>query len=127
LDNDKFSYEKLKAIFEFRTLSIAGFSPNIKKCVHCGTSENPGYLNLNDGVLLCKNCGNGLKNLIPINQTIIDAIYYISNIDMKHLYSFILSDEAINYLSIVGERYLETQSAHSYTTLEYLKKVINLT
>lgn len=126
LSRDKISYTKIKAVFEFRTLAIAGYTPNAEACQNCSATEEIAFLNLKEGTALCKDCGVGLKNLIRVNRSVLNAIAYISGIESKRMYSFDLPEDALEYLSKIGEEYLRMQAEHEFKTLDYLKKVIAL-
>ncbi len=126
LSNKKMSATKLKAAYIFRALSIAGFAPDLNLCRSCGKNPGTDFLSLADGVGLCKECGVGLKQVVPLSTGISEAIQYISSADANKVFSFNLSDEALLYLGKIGDSYLSAQTDRNFKTLEYLNKVLSL-
>lgn len=118
--------EKIKAVFEFRTLTIAGLIPDLSRCGGCGSCENLTLLSPTDGAVYCEKCGGSHPSAMRINDSILAAIAYISLAEDKKIFSFNMSDASIKYLSELGERCTETLLDKSFKTLDYLRKVTAL-
>ena len=44
---------RLRRAFELRLMALLGYHPELARCLHCGASTEPGYLDLIRGGLLC--------------------------------------------------------------------------
>ncbi|MBQ4145091.1 MAG: DNA repair protein RecO [Clostridia bacterium] len=127
LSSDNHSSKHIKAVFEFRTLSIQGFLSPPTKCIHCGSTDNLKYFHSGDGYGVCSVCAE--KNpigLTKVGGAILDAISYIALADNKKTFSFILSPEYTAYLNQLGEFCMEIHLEKHLKTLDYLKKVMAL-
>lgn len=126
LANHKKAAPQLKAVFLFRVLAVAGFTPELTGCHSCGAPAPPAFLSLNEGVGLCAACGTGRKQTAALSDGLVSAIRYICSAEDNRLYAFRLSDEALDYLGELGDRYLAVQADHTFRTLDYLKQVLAL-
>ena len=61
IENFRRPPELLRAAFELRAMSLAGYEPLLEGCAFCGKEqpEEP-VLDLGSGVLRCRRCGSGL-------------------------------------------------------------------
>ena len=118
--------EKIKAVYEFRTLTAAGLLPDLSVCGGCGATQDLRYLSPNDGCLYCQSCIGGRNGVFEINNGLLAAMAYISVADDKKIFSFKISDSAGRYLSILGEECIKVLLGKSFKTLEYLRNVMSL-
>ena len=112
----------VKPVFELRLLSLAGFSPLIDYCSGCeNTDPEYAYLDISGGTILCDDCAaaGGIK----LSRAALQAARYIITCDSKKLYSFSLSEEALEELLIAAESYLLSHLDRNFRTLEYYKGV----
>ena len=113
----------LKAITEFRILSTSGYMPNLVACEDCGKFEDDiMYFSLENGSLYCKECMSGV-NLIPINRTVLEAMRHIIFSKFDKLYSFSIPEKDAEILSNITERYLNFQTEHRFSTLEFYNSI----
>jgi len=96
--------EFVKPAFELRLMAISGFEPRLGKT---GTTY-PG--SIEDGV-------------IQLSDGALKAADYILSCDAKKLFSFTLSNEALQDLSKATENYLLTHLDRTFRTLDYYKKL----
>lgn len=116
---------QVKAVFELRMVSIAGYTPNLECCVLCG-SETPLYFDFAGGVLLCEQCGGYLQTPYQdIDPSILEALRYILNCDPKKLFSFRVGDATLENLAALTETYLLTQFELCFPTLDFYKSLLN--
>lgn len=127
LCRDGVNYEKIKAVFEFRTLAISGLMPDISVCGDCGTTSPLCSLSAADGAVYCEKCGKNHIGTLQVNDSILAAIAYIILADDKKIFSFNMSDASLRYLSELGEHNLQVLLDKKFKTLEYLRKVTALT
>lgn len=126
LSKDDVNYEKIKAVFEFRALTISGMLPNLSCCGKCGSVSDISAINPYDGSVCCRNCLSDSPSSFLINNSILAAISYISVADEKKIFSFNMSDNAIKYLSELGEKCVGILLDKKFKTLDYLRRVTAL-
>lgn len=126
LCKDGENFEKIKAVFEFRTLAICGLMPDISVCADCGAASSLCRLDTAEGAVYCEKCGANHPHTLQINDSILAAIAYIILAEDKKIFSFNMSDSSIKYLSTLGEYNLQILLDKKFKTLEYLRKVTAL-
>ncbi len=119
-------FEKIKAVFEFRSLMLDGRLPDMSCCGGCGKLDGLHFLSPLDGKVYCEKCIADKTGIIRINNAILAAISYIALAADKKEFSFTLPPPSLKYLSEVGENCIETIFEHRFKTLEYLRKVTAL-
>lgn len=126
LCKDDANYEKIKAVYEFRTLTLGGLMPDISLCGGCGTSADLKYFSPLSGGVYCEKCHNPHPDSAMINDSLLAALSYIIVAEDKKIFSFNMSDTSIKYLSQLGERSVEILLDKKFKTLDYLRKVTAL-
>ena len=113
----------IKAAFELRLMCLAGYEPNLSACAVCGSEapEEP-LLSLSDGRITCRRCRSA-GNTVQLDTESLEAMRYIVSAPAKQLFSFRLSDGALNRLSAAAEQYLLTQTERRFGTLDYWRSV----
>ena len=113
----------VKAAFELRVASLAGYTPDLFGCHVCG-SQNPAYFDISGGALLCENCrGHAGGIRMPVSVGILEAVRYIVYCEPKKLFSFSLGAETVEQLSGITEGYLTTQLERGFSTLDFYKSL----
>lgn len=116
--------ELIKAAFELRAACLAGYAPMLDSCVVCGCPE-PDRFHVMGGALQCAGClladDNGLR--LPIHAGALAAMRYIMDCDVKRLFSFQLSDQALKELGDITETYLLAQLEQGFFTLDFYKSL----
>lgn len=114
----------VKAVFELRAVSIAGYTPDLYDCHICGT-EDPMYFDISGGAMLCPKCKEHAQGIrLPAGATVLDAMRYIVCCDSKKLFSFEIGTEALTQLSGITEAYLTTQLERGFSTLDFYKTLL---
>ena len=117
----KKTHEQLKAIVELRLLTLSGYMPDLVLCGDCGKfDENGMYFSPVEGQIFCGDC---LKDhtCIPLPNGVLSAMRHICYSENAKLFSFILPDESMKYLSEVTEQFLLTQTNRKFKTLDFYK------
>ena len=114
--------EQVKAVYEFRTLSVQGVLPELDRCGICG-SEKPSVLDLQNGCAYCGGCAAKAKGGTAIGSGLMQAITYIAVSDSKKIFSFRLPEKSLQYLSELGEYCIQLHLEKRFKTLDYLKSV----
>lgn len=114
----------LKAAYEMRMLCLGGYMPNVLACYRCGTFESdPMFFDVQEGVIYCKDCFRNNALTAPLG--VITAIRYICFCeDVSKVFSFKLSDENIDILYDICEKYLLSRVEGRLTTLEFYKGLL---
>ena len=114
----------VKAVFELRAASLAGYTPDLQGCPICGNPQ-AALFDLSRGQIECGSChtegGQGIR--MPVTAGMLEAMRYILYCDSKKLFSFELGDDAVQQLSQVTEGYLTTQLERSFSTLDFYKQL----
>ena len=114
----------VKSVFELRSASIAGYTPDLFGCHICGSQE-PVRFDLSAGQLECRSCrspeSQGIR--LPVTPSVLEAMRYICLCDPKRLFSFQLGADALDKLSSLTEAYLTTQLERGFSTLDFYKSL----
>ncbi len=116
----KKSQALVKAVFELRLASLAGYTPSLERCHHCGGV--PDCFDLVNGMALCKGCV-GDNHLPAMPQGVWQAMCHILTCDPQKLFSFSLPERQLQTLGHLTERYLCTQLDRTFTTLDFYKSL----
>ena len=124
LDKLNKSEQLIKAVFELRAASIAGYTPDLFGCHICG-SQSPAFFDISGGALLCENCrghANGIR--LPVTPGILEAMRYIIYCEPKRLFAFEIGAESLDQLSGITESYMTTQLERGFSTLDFYKSLL---
>lgn len=114
---------QVKAAFELRAASIAGYTPDLFGCHVCG-NQNPAYFDISGGTLLCDSCRAAATGIrMPLSPSVLEAMRYIVYCDPKKLFSFQIGADALEQLSGITESYLTTQLERGFSTLDFYKSL----
>lgn len=113
----------IKAAVEMRMLTLGGYMPNILACYRCGEYETDVMsFDVEEGCIYCQDCYRNNAIVAPLG--VITALRYICLSDISKVYSFSLSDENMDILSNICEKYLVSRVDGRLTTLEFYKAII---
>ncbi len=114
----------VKAVFELRGASLAGYTPDLFGCHTCG-SQRPDRFDLAEGRLECSQCRSGDSRGIrmPISAGVLEAMRYIVYCNDKKLFSFEVGPDTLEQLTAVTEGYLTTQLERGFSTLDFYKSL----
>ncbi len=114
----------VKSVFELRSASIAGYTPDLFGCHVCG-SQTPAFFDLTGGTLVCEKCMTSDAGIrMPVSESILEAMRYITYCSSKKLFSFEISQESLEQLSAITEGYLTTQLERGFSTLDFYKSLL---
>lgn len=115
----------VKAVFELRVACLAGYEPLLDGCAVCG-SETPDRFDVSHGTLQCAACGapqaDGLR--MPVSLGALSAMRYIVGCAGNKLFSFTLSQSALEELSDAAEAFLTMQLEQGFYTLDFYKSLL---
>ncbi|MDD6023042.1 MAG: DNA repair protein RecO [Oscillospiraceae bacterium] len=124
LETLKLPQHQVKAVFELRLLSLAGYEPQLDGCGCCGDS-GARKLYFQQGVLFCDSCRimNGTGECQTVSDGVLAAMQYILHCGKKRLFSFTLPEQQMKELGEVTERLLLNQLEQSFSTLIFYKRL----
>ncbi len=125
---DKGSREPImvKALFELRALSMAGYMPNLVGCDVCGCFESEKmFFYINSAKLVCLPCAKPpfSEQVIELTISVLSAMRYIIYSEFDKLFAFTLTQPSLGLLARVIETYTLCRIGHSFKTLEFIKSL----
>ncbi|MEF9984154.1 MAG: DNA repair protein RecO [Oscillospiraceae bacterium] len=129
LIRDKRDIHLIKALFELRILTMAGFMPALVGCDVCGVFESDYmYFSPQNGKIICDKCFDIEKpsGYVRISMGILAAMRHIIYSPFEKLFAFTLSQNAIIILSNLTESYTLSHIDFLPQTLTFLKTMIAL-
>ncbi len=117
---------QVKAAFEWRSMALAGYEPQIERCGVCLREQPQGpHIHLGEGAVHCAACrdklGEGVS--MPLTTAALAALRHIVWGPRKRLLSFRLDGEGLQKLSDASEAYLMTRLERGFRTLDFYKKI----
>lgn len=117
----------VKAAFELRLLSLAGYEPDLSVCAVCG-SRQPSHpmLHLTEGQLHCSTCQISTpyeSRSVPLCQDSLLAMRYILSASSKRFLSFVLEGSPLERMGNAAEAFLLAQLDHAVPTLSYYHQI----
>ena len=115
---------KVKAVFELRGASLAGYMPDLFGCHVCG-DQTPDRFDISEGLLECTRCrgiGGGIR--MPVTTGVLEAMRYICLCEPKRLLSFQIGPDNLELLGNLTEAYLTTQLERGFSTLDFYKSLL---
>ena len=117
---------QVKTAYEWRTMALAGYEPQIARCAVCGREAEEPCFHLGEGTLHCAACRDGLGAGVsmPLTPGAVAALRHIIWCPRKRLLSFRLDAASLERLSQASEAYLMTQLERGFRTLDFYKQII---
>ena len=116
----------VKAAYELKLMSLAGYEPMLDACAVCGApSQEEPRLHLREGVLHCARCRGGVGDGVsmPLDGAVLAAMRHVLYGDPKRLFSFALDVPGLTRMADVCEAYLLTQLERGFRTLDFYKSL----
>ena len=115
--------ELVRAAFELRLLSLAGYEPLLAGCAVCGKIEpvEPVF-DAAQGVVLCGKCAGPVGGL-PLDAGALAAMRHVVGAPMKRLLSFTLTPPSDKLLSAACETFAAVQLDRRFKTLDFYKSI----
>lgn len=137
--------EQIKATFELRAVSEAGFMPDLVGCEGCGKADfDTYYFDVDGGYFCCENCyraketdfdteakrtseAEGIYShahlIIPLSPSVFAAMRYVIYCRPERLFAFDLKDEAMSEFANACEKYLLCHLERDFKTLDFYHSV----
>lgn len=125
LSSNLFCAKFVKAVFEIRITALAGLEPETETCPDCGKPLRGAERRLFfpvDGVVVCGDCAGTHEQAetpVFLSDAVYSAINYIINAPAKSVFSFRVSESALDDLAAVAENYLKIRLERGFPTLDF--------
>ena len=117
---------QVKTAFEWRSMALAGYEPQLERCGACFREQpDEPHFHLGAGTVHCASCRDRLEEGIsmPLTVSALAALRHIVWGPRKRLLSFRLDGEGMKRLSEASEAYLLTRLERGFRTLEFYKSI----
>ena len=116
---------QLKAIYEMRTMTQAGYMPGVLACDVCARYDGCDfYLDPVAGRLLCADCAAKEHRAPNLDPGALYALRHICLVDDKKIFAFKISVGSLEKLSAVAERYALTHMDKPLKSYDFLKTLL---
>ena len=121
LSSSKRDARLVKAVLELRMLSLAGLMPDILACAGCATFEDDCmWLSLREGTLFCSSCKpDSRADILPVLPNVLAAMRHAVYTELERAFSFSLSEEGLESLMLIAERFSTVQLGRRFKTLDF--------
>ena len=118
--------KKLKAIFELRSASFAGFMPSFLNCVNCGCEKNLAFFDVMGGGAVCADCKS--QNAIGVNEYLLKTMQFLCCAPLKTVFSTpIKNEDALDVINTISERYISEKLEYYFKSLDYYNNIMKKT
>lgn len=125
LSEQKRPPRQIKAIYELRTMAMAGYMPDLLACTGCGRYEGGAFrLDPQEGQLLCADCARKQNKATNLDAGALYALRHICLAEDGKLFGFTLKAGSLEKLSAVSEAYFLAHSEQMPKSLGFLKTVL---
>lgn len=114
----------VKAIFELRIASAAGYRPQTAACADCGSRELTAF-SLGNGVGYCADCASRHPDSAPVGGACMKAIAAACDPELRRAFGFTLSGESLENLAAVAEAYLLYRIEEKPASLAYYRSLVD--
>lgn len=124
LSNQKRPDLMIKAVYEMRLLSIAGYMPNLVCCDKCKCyGADIMYFIFGEGKLMCSKCFKRDSDAMPLSRGTLTAMRYSIYAEPKKIFSFSISNNSLMAFADCAEKFLLTTIDHHFKSLDFYKRV----
>lgn len=119
LTTDKKELLLIKAVFEMRMVSLAGYMPDIFSCRSCEkTDSDTMYFDVAVSEIYCSDCP-APQRAVEMPLSAVAAMRHICLCDKARIFSFSLPRQAREALSTASEKYIRSITSRKYKTLDF--------
>lgn len=113
--------ELIRYIYELKGIYINGEGPQVFQCVKCGDKERSVVFSAKEGGLVCSECRRDVFDVMEIDTSTLYTMQFIASAPVEKLYTFTVSEEVLNNLRKILERYMSIYIDKQFKSLEILK------
>lgn len=126
LSEGKRSPRLVKAIYELRAMTLAGFMPDLIACADCVKYEGGAYcFDAATGKIYCAECAAKRERECNLDPSALAALRHIAYSEDAKLFSFQLSDAALRHLEYATSGWAMTCLDKPLRSLDFLNTVLD--
>ncbi len=111
----------IRCVYELRVMTINGEGPYVGGCVRCRRENGPFFFSFRRSGLLCSDCvSDADASALKLRPAVSHALRHIAAAPIEKLYSFNVTDDVLEILSLVISRHLERMISHHFKSLDIL-------
>ncbi|MBQ8610820.1 MAG: DNA repair protein RecO [Oscillospiraceae bacterium] len=117
----------VKAVFELRAVAEAGYRPDLVACADCSRFEDKKgfFFDNKNGRIFCEKCAAFHCHDVDTPLSVVTAMRHSIYADLKKVFSFTLSEDALRIFTRTTEDYVLHQLETPLKTLDFLRTVLN--
>jgi DNA repair protein RecO (recombination protein O) len=116
--------ELVMRVFSLKLLQILGYTPYLSGCCKCGTKEiDDIYFSFDDCGFICENCKSKAGSVLRIEPGTARALIYVICAEIREVFGFELSEEALRNFSRIVDIYSEDRLEKNYSKQSFLKEI----
>lgn len=120
MTQNRYSLAQIKAVFEWKTLELAGYMPGIVACRECGAYESPDMCFEVERQALCCAHHEGIgAQRIPLSPAALTALRHILLSEPGRIFSFSIPDAGLFELGEASERSVRWVFEKGFPTLSF--------
>lgn len=124
------SCDFIKFIFEMRVTADLGMMPGLLGCheCYCGCGEKPLYFLIDRGIFLCREHLRSASQLYngyteEVTAGMLEAMRFVCLSDIGSIFNFRVSEQSLERLCSISERYASEQLNRYFKTLDFYKNI----
>jgi len=115
------SHLLIRCIYELKLISVNGEAPQVSHCVLCGEQKGSMVFSAPKGGIVCEKCIPKLSEKQAVGESTLYATYYIVTTPIEKIYTFSVTDEVLEELVQISDRYVEVFIGKQFQSAEMLK------
>lgn len=125
ISEGKKDLRQIKAVYELRAVSEAGYLPQLLCCAECSKYDGGDFFfDVSSGALLCADCAEK-QNLRPnLGPAALMALRHICLVEDGKVFSFTLAPASLAQLCAAAEQYLLHRLDRQLKSMSFLKQVL---
>lgn len=123
LCNESIPNDLIRYIFELKIFVINGEYPGMYGCVKCGNDKDFNFFSPAFGGIICNDCKNTVGDLLELNPSTVYMMQYVITSPIEKLFTFTVSDNVLEELSLILEKYRQLYIDRKFKSLEILKEI----
>ena len=118
--------EPVRAAYELKLMSLAGYEPILDACAVCGREPVSPCFCLQEGVLTCADCKEeaGGGESVPLKPNALAAMRHVLYGNPKRLFSFRLEPQEQHCMNRACERFVKIQLERDFRTLSFYRQFL---
>lgn len=127
MTQNRYSLAQLKTVFEWKTLELAGYMPEIVACRVCGAYESPDMcFEVERQALCCARHEQAGEQRIQLSPAALTALRHILLSEPNRIFSFSIPDGSLFELGETSERSVSWIFERSFPTLSFYRSLVGV-